>query len=81
MPMILVPIGMELLLIAGTVYAVPCTPVRFDDGLGLEYMIIIGAAWIPLPDNTPIKGGFVRPLANVSVRLKRIKIGQPGNDK
>jgi hypothetical protein len=81
MPMVQIPIGMELTLVAGEVYSVPCTPVRFDDSLGLDYMIILGAAWAPLPDNTPVKGGFVRPTVTVSIRLKRIKIGQPGNDK
>jgi len=81
MPMVQIPIGMELLLVTGVIYSVPCTPVRFDDGLGLEYSVLVGGPWAALPDNTPLKCGFVRPLTDVSVRLKRIKIGQPGNDK
>jgi len=77
MPVEALQIGPTYNILAGVTYAIPGVRVKINSPVSLPYNSSnnIGGTFTAIPTGTTIRLGWIKPAANTTVRLDRVKWG------
>jgi len=71
-PMTLISIGLPIPVLAGVTYAIPDAKVTLESPATVQYTATVGGAFADYTAPTVIRWGFIKPLTNTTVKLKKI---------